>query len=265
MASSSRLARLKRFGEIRWFERSTLAEPSNELVLEGVDAQRGALPVLHGVNLTVGADPVAVLGRNGAGKTTLCHAIMGLVPVSRGSIRFGGVELAGKPPEAIAEYGLTIVPQGRRIFASLTVDEHMRLMAGGRPGPWNVARVYATFPRLAARKANYGSQLSGGEQQMLAIARALLTNPRLMILDEPSEGLAPLIVEHLLEVLRMLGAEGTSILLVEQKLRVGTAAAQRIALMANGQIALMTDAERLLADDRMQQKYLGMAAALEDS
>jgi branched-chain amino acid transport system ATP-binding protein len=236
---------------------------TSELVLEGVVAYRGALAVLHGINLTVGAEPVAVLGRNGAGKTTLCHAIMGLLPVSKGSIRFDGVELTGKPPDAIADQGVTIVPQGRRIFPSLTVDEHMRLIAGGRTGRWNIARIYETFPRLAARKSNYGSQLSGGEQQMLAISRALLTNPRLMILDEPSEGLAPLIVEHLLQVLRVLGSEGTSILLIEQKLRVGTAAARRIALMATGQIALVTDAERLLADEPMQQKYLGMAPVVE--
>jgi branched-chain amino acid transport system ATP-binding protein len=237
-----------------------LAAPRSPLVLEGVEAHRGAMAVLHGVNLVVGDEPVAVLGRNGAGKTTLCHAIMGLLPVGKGSIRFDGVELVGKSPDEIAAHGVTIVPQGRRVFASLTVDEHMRLTAGRRPGGWNIRRVYQTFPRLAERKANYGNQLSGGEQQMLSIARALLTNPRLIILDEPSEGLAPLIVDHLLDLLRLLCAEGTSILLIEQKLLVGTTAAAQIALMSAGQIALLTDGARLLEDEQMQQKYLGMAA-----
>jgi branched-chain amino acid transport system ATP-binding protein len=227
--------------------------------VEALVAHRGPMQVLHGVDLLVDREPVAVLGRNGAGKTTLCQAIMGMLPVTGGSIRFRGVELAGKAPEAIAALGITIVPQGRRVFPSLTVHEHMRLMAGRSTGAWDVARIYRTFPRLAERKSNYGNQLSGGEQQMLAIARSLLRNPRLMILDEPSEGLAPLIVEHLLSVLRGLPAEGTSVLLVEQKLRVGTAAAARVALMSAGQIAHVGSADQLLADEALQQQYLGVS------
>jgi branched-chain amino acid transport system ATP-binding protein len=234
---------------------------TDTLVLEGLKVHRGALPVLHGVDLSLGDEPLAVLGRNGAGKTTLCHAIMGLLRPSAGSIRFHGAELAGRAPNEIAAYGITIVPQGRRVFPSLTVHEHLRLIAGRRGGAWNIDRVYATFPRLLVRQAHFGNQLSGGEQQMLAIARALLTNPRLIILDEPSEGLAPAIVDHLLDILRTLSNDGTGILLVEQKLRVGTAAAKRVALMAAGQVALVTDTARLLEDDELQQRYLGVTGA----
>jgi branched-chain amino acid transport system ATP-binding protein len=234
---------------------------TDTLVLEGLKVHRGALPVLHGVDLALGDEPLAVLGRNGAGKTTLCHAIMGLLRPSAGSIRFHGAELAGRAPNEIAAYGITIVPQGRRVFPSLTVHEHLRLIAGRRGGAWNIDRVYATFPRLLVRQAHFGNQLSGGEQQMLAIARALLTNPRLIILDEPSEGLAPAIVDHLLDILRTLSNDGTGILLVEQKLRVGTAAAKRVVLMAAGQVALVTDTARLLEDDELQQRYLGVTGA----
>jgi branched-chain amino acid transport system ATP-binding protein len=236
-----------------------LAGAGSTLVIEGVEVRRGALPVLHGVDLELEDEPIAVLGRNGAGKTTLCLALIGLLPIARGSIRFRGTELAGLRPEAIAAHGVTIVPQGRRVFRSLTVDEHLRLMVGRRGGNWTVERVYSTFPRLAERKRHYGTQLSGGEQQMLAIGRALLTNPQLIILDEPSEGLAPAIVDHLLDVFRSLQAEGTAILLIEQNLRVGTMAAERVALMSAGQIALVTDARRLLEDDELQQRYLGVS------
>jgi branched-chain amino acid transport system ATP-binding protein len=228
-------------------------------VVEGVVAHRGPMQVLHGVDLHLAHEPLAVLGRNGAGKTTLCHAIMGLLPVSRGSIRFDGHELVGKSPDAVAGLGVSIVPQGRRVFPSLTVDEHMRLMARRATGPWDVSRIYRTFPRLAERKGNYGNQLSGGEQQMLAISRSLLLNPRLLILDEPSEGLAPLIVEQLLQVLRALADEGTSILLVEQKLRVGTSAARQVAIMSAGQIAHVGASEQLLQDEALQHQYLGVS------
>lgn len=229
------------------------------LVVEGLVVHRGPVQVLHGVDLQVRDEPVAVLGRNGAGKTTLCHAIMGLLPVSRGSIRFDGLELAGKRPDAVAALGVSIVPQGRRVFPSLTVDEHMRLMAGRSKGAWDVARVYATFPRLAERKGNYGNQLSGGEQQMLAISRSLLLNPRLLILDEPSEGLAPVIVEQLLQVLRTLRDEGTSILMVEQKLRVGTSAARQVAIMSAGKIVHLGGSAQLLQDEALQQQFLGIS------
>lgn len=237
-----------------------MAAASDALVIRDLEVRRGVLPVLHALSLEIAHEPIAVLGRNGAGKTTLCYALMGMLPVSSGSIQFGGVELAGLSSEQIAGHGLSIVPQGRRVFPSLTVDEHLSLVAGRRPGRWTIARIYETFPRLAERRRNYGTQLSGGEQQMLAISRALLTNPRLIILDEPSEGLAPKIVDHLIDVFRVLQTDGTAILLIEQNLRVGTSAAKRIALMSAGQIALLTESDRLLADEQLQHRYLGVSA-----
>jgi branched-chain amino acid transport system ATP-binding protein len=218
--------------------------------------------VLHGVDMTVEpGKPVALLGRNGAGKSTLCEALLGLMQITAGYIDFGGIELAGLPPQHIAAHGITIVPQGRRVFRSLTVDEHLRLMDGLKPGPWSRERVYGAFPRLAERKRNFGNQLSGGEQQMLAIARALMTNPRLIVLDEPSEGLAPAIVDDLLKTLSQLDSDGVSILLVEQNMRVGLRAAERIAIMSAGVITLTTDADTLKGDVALQQRALGLATA----
>jgi ABC-type branched-subunit amino acid transport system ATPase component len=155
------------------------------------------------------------------GKTTLCNAITGLVPAS-GSVRLAGEEILGLPPHAITNRGVGYVPQGRRVWPSLTVDEHLRLAAGGRSGAWTVARVYQTFPRLAERKGHGGAELSGGEQQMLAIARALLFNPMLLVMDEPTEGLAPVIVSQVADMLKHLAADGEiSVLLIEQNLGVG--------------------------------------------
>jgi len=237
-----------------------LAASTNSLVISGLEVHRGVVPVLHGVDLQLDGQTLAILGRNGAGKTTLCNTLLGLLSAEKGSIRFNGAELAGLKPYQIAAHGLTIVPQGRRIFPSLTVEEHLRLVAGRRPGPWSLKRIYEVFPRLRQRGRNHGNHLSGGEQQMLAIARALLTNPRLLILDEPSEGLAPKIVDDLLDVLRAVNDEGTSILIVEQNLRVGTTASDRVAIMAGGQIALVTTSKRLWEDEELQQRYLGVSA-----
>lgn len=232
---------------------------TSTLVVRDLHVDRGALPILHGLNLTLDSGRLAVLGRNGAGKSTLCNALMGLLPVKSGSITLDGVELAGKAPHQIATAGVTLVPQGRRVFPSLTVEEHLRLMDGRRPGPWTTARIYDTLPRLAERRKNYGDQLSGGEKQMLAIARALLTNPKLMILDEPSEGLAPLIVEHLLKVIEACHEQGISILLVEQNMRAGLRAADRIALMSSGVVAQTVESGVLSADEMLQHQYLGIA------
>jgi branched-chain amino acid transport system ATP-binding protein len=237
-----------------------LASMPDTLRVEGLRVLRGRLPVLHGVDLCLGDEPLGMLGRNGAGKSTFCAALMGLLPVAAGSIVFNGVNLVGKSAQQIAALGITLVPQGRRVFRSLTVDEHLRLMQGLRPGPWTRERVYAEFPRLAERRGNFGNQLSGGEQQMLAIGRALMTNPRLMVLDEPSEGLAPTIVDDLLRTLAALRDSGVAILLVEQNLRVGTRAAPQVAVMAAGQIVLVTDSKALMADEQMQQRYLGVSA-----
>src|SRR6266540_3155268 len=188
------------------------------LKVEGLDAFYGRAQALRGISFEMGREPVAVIGRNGMGKTTLCAAIMGLMPPrTTGSIRFGGGELLGKPPYKIARAGLGYVPQGRRLFPSLTVDEHLKISARNGSG-WTKARVYELFPRLAERKRNGGAELSGGEQQMLAIGRALLGNPRLLIMDEPSEGLAPAIVDNLVDTFQKLEAEGLAILLIEQNL-----------------------------------------------
>ena len=236
--------------------------------MSGLDVYYGRAHILQGVTLHVGAEPTALLGRNGMGKTTLCQALMGLVPLAEGAISFDDVSLVGRRPYQIARAGLGYVPQGRRIFPSLTVHEHLRL-ASGRNGhrtkDWTVERVYDLFPRLAERRRLGAGSLSGGEQQMLAIGRALLTNPRLLIMDEPSEGLAPVVVEHLVETLKRLSNEGIGMLVVEQKLAVATALAQRILIMVTGRIALETTATSLLADEEAQRRYLGVSTIAEST
>ena len=234
-------------------------DSSATLQVEALEVAYGASRVLQGVDLAVGGSPLALVGRNGMGKSTLCNAIMGLVPSQRGRILLGGRDLIGLVPERIARAGIGYVPQGRRIFPSLTVAEHLRLVA--RPGAaWTVERVYATFPRLAERRRNGGAQLSGGEQQMLAIARALLTNPAFLVLDEPTEGLSPLVVTQVVEVLHQLARDGMGIFLVEQNLAVAAAVAEEIAIMVSGRIALHTESAVLLADEALQRRYLGVAA-----
>ena len=219
----------------------------------------GHAEILRGVSLDVGAEPFAIAGRNGMGKTTLCSAIMGLVPVRSGSVTFGGARIDGRSTTRIARSGIAIVPQGRRVFPSLSVDEHLRLVSQGRNAVWTIERVYDTFPRLAERKKNGGAQLSGGEQQMLAISRALLLNPKLIIMDEPSEGLAPALVDHLIEVLRGLAQEQMGLLLVEQNLRVATSVASNVAIMLGGQITATVSAAELNADEGLQRRYLGVS------
>ena len=226
------------------------------LAIEGLNAYYGRAHILQGVGLKMDAEPVAVIGRNGMGKSTLCNAIMGMVPLIDGSIRFEGDELAGKPSYKIANHGIGYVPQGRRLFQSLTVDEHLRMLGSG--GCWNRDAVYDLFPRLAERKSSRALQLSGGEQQMLAIGRALLRNPRLLIMDEPSEGLAPAIVKSVIDTCQRLVAKGVGILLIEQNLRVATTFSRRQLVMVAGQIATETTAEALLADPDAQQRYLGV-------
>src|SRR5271155_4545360 len=203
MAESSRKARPRRSRPIPRFRNSTLeagmaearcSEANVLLQVRGLNVYYGHSHALQGVDLTLEHGVLSVVGRNGMGKTTLCKTIMGLVRASSGSIQMHGQDLTGLQPAQIARLGIGYVPQGRRLWRSLSVDEHLRLSAGGRRGAWNVDRIYNTFPRLAERKNNGGGQLSGGEQQMLAISRALLSNPRLLVMDEPTEGLAPLIV-----------------------------------------------------------------------
>jgi branched-chain amino acid transport system ATP-binding protein len=229
------------------------------LEIRDLHVRFGRAHILQGVSLSVGARPLAIVGRNGMGKTTLCQAVMGLVAASEGEIALGGEMLSGLAPFRIARRGIALVPQGRRTFPSLSVDEHLRLVST-RGARWTVERVYETFPRLAERRRNGGTELSGGEQQMLAIARALLMNPKLVIMDEPSEGLAPVIVDHLIAVLRALPADGMGVLLVEQNLRVATEVAEEVAIMVTGRIAAAMPAKRLADDQDLQRRYLGVAA-----
>jgi len=237
--------------------------PDKLLQITGLSAFYGQSHILQGVDLDVGARPVSLIGRNGMGKTTLCLVIMGLIPVAAGAIEFDGIDLVGRKPHQIAAAGIGYVPQGRRIFGSLSVQEHLRLVERRNGARWTTKRVYELFPALATRRSSGGTQLSGGEQQMLAIARALLTNPRLLLMDEPSEGLAPVVVENLVEVLRGLAGEGIGLLLVEQNLGVATAVSEELAVMVTGRIALRTGSAALLADEAAQRRYLGVSAQVQ--
>jgi branched-chain amino acid transport system ATP-binding protein len=231
------------------------------LEVEGLDGYYGPAHVLQGVSLSMGAEPVALIGRNGMGKTTLCKAIVGLLGAtgrSSGSVRLEGRELLGKPAYKIAGAGIGYVPQGRRLFQSLTVDEHLEIVGAPSKADWTPERVYELFPRLAERRGVSGTSLSGGEQQMLAIGRALLTNPRLLIMDEPSEGLAPTIVEGLVQTIKDLAAGGMGLLVVEQNLGVATSLAERQLVMVAGSIATETTAEALIADPAAQRRFLGV-------
>jgi uncharacterized protein (UPF0261 family)/ABC-type branched-subunit amino acid transport system ATPase component len=228
------------------------------LDVKGLNVYYGASHALQGVDLHLAGGVLSVVGRNGMGKTTLCKAIMGLVPVAAGSITFAGQSLVGKSPADIARLGVGYVPQGRRLWRSLTVDEHLKLVAT-KSGAWSVERIYSTFPRLAERKSNGGGQLSGGEQQMLAISRALLANPKLLIMDEPTEGLAPVIVEQVEQMLIRLADEGDiDVLVIEQNIGVATAIADDVAIMVNGRINRIVNAGLLASDRDLQQRLLGV-------
>jgi uncharacterized protein (UPF0261 family)/ABC-type branched-subunit amino acid transport system ATPase component len=244
---------------MRWFgrpRRSRGAAPI--LAVEKLDVYYGRAHALQDVSLSLDHGATAVVGRNGMGKTTLCNAITGLVPAS-GSIRLAGEEILGLPPNAITSRGVGYVPQGRRVWPSLTVDEHLRLASRDGAGAWTRARVYQTFPRLAERKGNGGAELSGGEQQMLAIARALLFNPILLVMDEPTEGLAPVIVQQVAEMLKRLAADGEiSVLLIEQNLGVAIDVADTVDVMVNGRIARSMRSVELAADRDLQQRLLGV-------
>jgi branched-chain amino acid transport system ATP-binding protein len=243
---------------------ATPAHVSDPLLeISGLNAYYGSARALDGVTFSMGQESIAIVGRNGMGKTTLCNAILGISPPRcEGSIRFRGDELVGLVSHKIARLGIGYVPQGRRLFPSLTVDQHLRIAARGAPEgggeEWTRERVYELFPRLAERKSNGGAQLSGGEQQMLAIGRALVTNPSILVMDEPSEGLAPAVIEGLVETFRHLEEEGLAILLIEQNLGVATALAERQLVMIGGSIAAETTAGALASDPDLQRRYLGV-------
>jgi branched-chain amino acid transport system ATP-binding protein len=228
------------------------------LVVEDVHGYYGTAHVLEGVSFSMSAEPVALIGRNGMGKSTLCAALVGLLGSATGSVKLEGRELLGRPAYKIASAGIGFVPQGRRLFQSLTVDEHLQIVGAKSSAAWTPKRVYELFPRLADRKQVSGTSLSGGEQQMLAIGRALMTNPKVLIMDEPSEGLAPTIVEGLIQTIKDLAAEGMGLLVVEQNLGVATSLAERQLIMVTGVIAAETTAEALSADPAAQRRYLGV-------
>jgi uncharacterized protein (UPF0261 family)/ABC-type branched-subunit amino acid transport system ATPase component len=229
------------------------------LEVKGLDVYYGHSHALQGVDLTLEQGVFSVVGRNGMGKTTLCNTIMGLLRPSGGSVRVRGEDITRLSPTRIARLGVGYVPQGRRLWRSLGVDEHLRLAAGLRRGAWTIERIYETFPRLAERKNNSGGQLSGGEQQMLAISRALLTNPHLLIMDEPTEGLAPVIVAQVEDILVRLAQDGDmSVLVIEQNIGVATAISKNVAIMVNGRVNRIIDSARLAADRELQQRLLGV-------
>ncbi|MEL6793594.1 MAG: Tm-1-like ATP-binding domain-containing protein, partial [Pseudomonadota bacterium] len=241
-----------------------MAEGAPILEVRDLNVYYGQSHALQGVDMTLGSGVLSVVGRNGMGKTTLCKAIMGLEPSSSGVISFAGQAINGRNPAEIARMGIGYVPQGRRLWRSLTVDEHLKLVEK-RGGAWTIDRIYGTFPRLAERKSNGGAQLSGGEQQMLAIARALLLNPRLLVMDEPTEGLAPVIVQQVEDMLVQLGREGDiDVLVIEQNIGVACAVASQVAIMVNGRINREMDSARLAGDRDLQQALLGVGRHAHD-
>jgi branched-chain amino acid transport system ATP-binding protein len=231
------------------------------LVIDDLHVYYGTSHVVQGTSMRVGSECVALLGRNGMGKTTLLRAVMGLTPPRDGSVRFRSVELKGRAPFEIASMGIGYVPQGRRLFPSLTVDEHLRLTyrRTADEHAWTPDRVYEFFPELAGRKRLSGARLSGGEQQMLAIGRALVLNPALLILDEPSEGLSPVAVDRVIEIVRHLREEsGISILLVEQNLGVADAVADRVYVIMTGRNVHEASGTDFAVDAISRMKYLGV-------
>lgn len=254
--------------------------PQPFLQIHGLRAGYAGSTVLHGVDLELSEGGVlALLGRNGVGKSTLINTVMGLLTPTAGSVLLDGVERAGQRPDAIARAGVALVPQGRRVFAPLTVDEHLSMTMGtgrsrrgrgasrspgstrggeGEAPQWDRERVLELLPRLGERINHRGDQLSGGEQQMVAIARALLTNPRLLLLDEPSDGLAPTVVAQVGEVVRELCEAGISVLLVEQDLRLAFSVAERVAVMDKGRIVLDTTTHDFRSDGARARALLGV-------
>ena len=232
------------------------------LEVRGLESGYKRSAVLQGVDLDVAAGQVlGLLGRNGVGKSTLINTLMGLVHPSKGTVTLDGVQLAGRRPDVIARAGVALVPQGRRVWAPLSVTEHLDLAArrGRGRGPWNVDRVLQLLPRLGERRKHTAGQLSGGEQQMLAIARALLTNPRLVFMDEPSDGLAPAVVDQIGEAIAGMKSEGVTLVVVEQDLHLAFAVAEEIAVMDKGLIVHRSSTREFRSDSSVAHSLLGVA------
>jgi branched-chain amino acid transport system ATP-binding protein len=228
------------------------------LTVDGIHTYYGESHILQGVSLEVQAgELVALLGRNGAGKTTTMSSIIGFNRPRAGKVVLNGRDMTGQPPYVIAGAGVGLVPQGRRIFAPLTVRENL-IFAERRKGPWTLERVYELFPRLLERQHMPGNSLSGGEQQMLAIGRALLMNPRLLLMDEPSEGLAPLVVREIGRIIGDLKQSGMAILLAEQNLAMALSVADRCYVLNKGQVVVDTTAAALKADAEVKHRFLGV-------
>jgi branched-chain amino acid transport system ATP-binding protein len=229
------------------------------LEVSGLNSYYGDSHILFDVSLRVEKNEVvALLGRNGAGKSTTLKSLMGVVTPRTGSVKLEGVELAGRKSHAIARAGMQLVHEERRIFASLSVEENLVLAGLTAPKRWPLARIYEMFPRLKERRASRGTDLSGGEQQMLAIGRALIRDPKIVLLDEPFEGLAPVIVQDLMRACRDLAAAGQTIVLVEQNLAATLALARRVYIINNGHLAHEGSADELRAQPAILQKYLGV-------
>jgi branched-chain amino acid transport system ATP-binding protein len=230
------------------------------LEVRDIHTYYGDSHVLQGVSLRMErGQVVGILGRNGMGKTTLIRSIIGFTPPRRGQVLFKEREITAWPSNRAVALGLGLVPQGRRVFPSLTVAENLAVAAKGNGGPWTIARVTDLFPRLGERAASRAGKLSGGEQQMLAIARALVTNPELLLMDEPTEGLAPLLVREVGRVIERLKAEGLSILLVEQNLPLALRLADRVHILSRGQIVHSSGPAELMANEGVKSRYLGVA------
>jgi branched-chain amino acid transport system ATP-binding protein len=229
------------------------------LGVEDVHTYYGDSHVLQGVSLGVApGEVVAILGRNGMGKTTLIRSVVGFTPPRRGHVRLRGQDVTAWAPFRRVERGMALVPQGRRVFASLSVRENLDVARAGT-GRWSLERVYELFPRLRERAPNRASKLSGGEQQMLAIGRALMSNPTVLLMDEPTEGLAPLLVREVGRVIGELKREGLSILLVEQNLPMAASVADRVHVLSRGEIVYSGTPAALLTDEEMKSRYLGVA------
>jgi branched-chain amino acid transport system ATP-binding protein len=230
------------------------------LKAEGLHTFYGKSHILHGVSLEAQEGKITtLLGRNGAGKTTTLRSLMGLTAPREGSVQIFGKEMARWPSFRIAAEGVGFVPEGRRIFSNLTVEENLKVPLE-RPGPWTIERIYKLFPRLEERKLNRGRQLSGGEQEMLSIARALLLNPKILMLDEPSQGLAPLIVRNVFEIVAQMRGEGITVLLVEQNVRMSLEIADYAYVLDDGAVVYSGPAKELAADEARVQAMAGASA-----